>query len=58
MPDLVKFMEMSPLQLRNGLFVIERFPEELKKTNRIKHGLKIKIREDLLRYCDLMFKVF
>jgi len=25
-PDLVKFMEASPLQLRNGMVVVQRFP--------------------------------
>jgi hypothetical protein len=44
LPDLVEFMKALPVQLRNGMVVLQRFPEEMKKTNRIKHGNKLKIR--------------
>ena len=53
-PDLIKFMEGSPLHLRNGMIVLEKLPEEMKYTNRIKHGLKLQIRDDLLTYSQLL----
>lgn len=50
-------MDISFQQLRNGLVFFERFPEELRATNRIKHGLKLKIREKIMEEADTIAHV-
>jgi hypothetical protein len=56
--DMVAFMEGSALQLRNGLVVFERIPDELKNSYRVKHGQKMLIREKLIDQGDLLYRVY
>lgn len=46
--DLIGFMGKSPHQLKTGLYVIERIPEELRATNRLNLSKKNAIIERLL----------
>ena len=48
-PDMIGFMSKSEHNLKSGLFVLERVPEELRATNRIAPGLKNNIIDELLK---------
>lgn len=48
-PDLIGFMKKNKHNLRSGLFVVERIPEELRNTNRIPQGLKNNIIDEFLK---------
>lgn len=51
-------METSPLQLRNGLALLERIPEELRENNHLKHGPKMQVRDLLLSQAGLLNQIY
>lgn len=58
LPDLVAFMTLSPSHIRKGLTVLERLPEELRKTNKVSHSTKALIQAELLKSEDLIAEIF
>lgn len=51
-------MKRSPNCLKNGLFLLERIPEELRITNRIQLGVKQQIIEEFFKYEQNMAEIF
>lgn len=51
-------MNKSPNCLKNGLFLLERIPEELRLTNRLKVGLKQAIIDQFLNCEYQMAEIF
>ena len=51
-------MEASPLQLRNGLALLERIPEELRENPHLKQGPKMQVRDLLLSQAGLLNQIY
>lgn len=51
-------MKQSQSHLKNGLYVLERVPEELRSTNKISFGLKKKIINEFLKQEEKIVLVF
>lgn len=58
MTDVFEFMRQSEYCLLAGLYILERFPEELRNTNRIASGLKTTIIASVLESEQEMTEVF
>lgn len=46
--DVVGFMQGSPGQLLGGLVVLGCIAEELSRSNSVKHGIKMRVKEKIL----------
>jgi uncharacterized protein YwbE len=56
--DVVAFMKGSPGQLQSGLITLGCIAEELSKSNTVRHGVKIQVKEKILEQEALIAEVF
>jgi hypothetical protein len=46
--DVVKFMKVSEAHLQNGLILLSSLAEELNRSNGIRQGIKIQVKQKIL----------
>ena len=56
--DMVNFMKVSAGQLQSGLLILGAIAEELNKSNSVRQGVKIQVKEKILEQEGLIAEVF